>query len=88
MLNLKKIIFLTALIAFSFVYLPAEEVAEADNVKVPINLNSKFKPINSGKKFNNNLKLGRPVAAEKKAAAPKASGAKKTVAVKRRATGK
>ncbi|MBQ3369105.1 type II secretion system secretin GspD [bacterium] len=67
MLNLKKIIFLTALIAFSFVYLPAEEVAEADNVKVPINLNSKFKPINSGKKFNNNLKLGRPVAAEKKA---------------------
>ena len=38
MLNLKKIIFLTALIAFSFVYLPAEEVAEADNVKVPINL--------------------------------------------------
>ena len=34
MLNLKKMIFLTALIAFSFVYLPAEEVAEADNVKV------------------------------------------------------
>ncbi|MBR4531815.1 type II secretion system secretin GspD [bacterium] len=67
MLNLKKMIFLTALIAFSFVYLPAEEVAEADNVKVPINLNSKIKPINpSVKKFNGNLKLGRPAAAEQK----------------------
>ena len=68
MLNLKKMIFLTALIAFSFVYLPAEEVAEADNVKVPINLNSKFKPINPNvKKIGGNVKLGRPAAAEKKA---------------------
>ena len=66
MLNLKKMIFLTALIAFSFVYLPAEEVAEADDVKVPINLNSKFKPVNpSVKKFNGNVKLGKPASAEK-----------------------
>ena len=68
MLNLKKMIFLTALIAFSFVYLPAEEVAEADNVKVPINLNSKFKTVNPGvKRFNNNLRLGKPVPADQKA---------------------
>ena len=63
MLNLKKMIFLTALTAFSFVYLPAEEVAEADNVKVPINLNNKFnkvKPMNPNlKKFNSpKLKSG------------------------------
>ncbi|MBO7126443.1 type II secretion system secretin GspD [bacterium] len=67
MLNLKKIIFLTALIAFSFVYLPAEEAAEADSVKVPINLNSKIKPINPTAKKLNNFKLGRPVVAEKNA---------------------
>jgi general secretion pathway protein D len=67
LLKSKKIIFLTALIAFSFVYLPAEEVAEADNVKVPINLNSKLKTVNpNNMKKLNNIKLGRPVAAEKK----------------------
>lgn len=67
MLNFKRIIFPAVLIAFSFVYLPAEEVAEADNVKVPINLNSKIKPINpSVKKLGTNLRLGRPAAAEQK----------------------
>ena len=67
MLNLKKIIFLTALTAFSFVYLPAEEVAEADDVKVPINLNSKFKPMAPGAKKLNNIRLGKPAAVGKKA---------------------
>lgn len=66
LLKSKKIIFLTALIAFSFVYLPAEEVAEADNVKVPINLNSKIKPINPTAKKLGNFKLAKPVAAENK----------------------
>ena len=37
-------------------------------MKVPINLNSKFKPINPNvKKIGGNVKLGRPAAAEKKA---------------------
>jgi len=67
LLKSKKILFLTALIAFSFVYLPAEEVAEADNVKVPINLNSKLKTVNpNNMKKLNNIKLNRPVATENK----------------------
>ena len=58
LLKSKKIIFLTALIAFSFFCLAAEEVAEADNVKVPINLNNKInpriRPVNPNlKKLNN-----------------------------------
>lgn len=67
MLNLKKIIFLTALTAFFFVYLPAEEVevAEADNVKVPINLNNKLKPMAPAVKKMNNVKI-KPNGAEKK----------------------
>ena len=68
MLNLKKIIFLTALIAFSFVYLQAEEVdvAEADNVKVPINFNNRFKPNNPNIKKFNNVRLNKPNVTEKK----------------------
>ena len=67
MLNLKKIIFLTALTAFSFVFLQAEdvEVAEADNVKVPINLNNKLKPMAPAVKRMNNVKI-KPNEAEKK----------------------
>ncbi|MBO4710642.1 type II secretion system secretin GspD [bacterium] len=64
LLKLKKIIFLTALIAFSFVYLPAKEVAEADNVKVPINLNNKLKSINPNVKRLNNLKVNKQSNAE------------------------
>ena len=67
MLNLKKIIFLTALTAFSFVCIQAEEVevAEADSVKVPINLNNKLKPMNPGMKKLNNVKINKPAAAAK-----------------------
>ena len=42
MLNLKKIIFLAALIAFSFADICAQEGQEAGNVKVPINFNNKL----------------------------------------------
>ena len=42
MLELKKIIFLAALIAFSFANVYPEEGQEAENVKVPINVNNRF----------------------------------------------
>ena len=64
LLKLKKIIFLTALIAFSFVYLPAKEVAEADNVKVPININNKLKAVNPNMKRLNHIKLNKQPDAE------------------------
>ena len=54
MLNLKKIIFLAALIAFSFANIYAEEEQEAGNVKVPINFNNKLSP--KVKSVNPNLK--------------------------------
>ena len=61
LLKSKKIIFLAALIAFSFFYLPAEEVAEAENVKVPININNKinpkFKPLNPNMRKLGNLRV-------------------------------
>ena len=64
LLKLKKIIFLTALTAFSFVFLSAEDAQEAENVKVPININSKIKPINPGVKKLNNIRFGKPAAKE------------------------
>ena len=71
LLRSKNIIFLAALIAFSFAYLPAEEAAEAENVKVPININSKinskFKPMNPNMTKLNNLKLNGPEAEKKDA---------------------
>ena len=58
MLDLKKMIFLAALIAFSFANVYPEEGDGAENIKVPININNnkfnKVRPMNPNlKKFNN-----------------------------------
>ncbi len=58
MLDLKKMIFLAALIAFSFTNVYPEEGDGAENIKVPININNnkfnKVRPMNPNlKKFNN-----------------------------------